>query len=263
MPSFRDNTFASFYQRIFQVNQTSNTGIDSTVRQIQTGDGVDVPVSMSTDKVHIQPTTGNKLDVFKVGSVGGSSILKVDTIGSYVYVGSEQVHATTMYKDMGLYDFSPTIGVHNPLIANNMMFSDSGDDIVEDDSMFGSGDDPAATLDLSADGTAKIAVACYWYLSNDITLDNIRYMATADSNSTVNFHVESYDLDTSSQHGDLSGGTTQATVEGIALTSSTVKTGTLTISAPSVAQNKIVIGFIESDATGDLTCSLNIKYHIQ
>ena len=119
---------------------------------------------------------------------GGSNILAVDTTNSKVLAGASQVNSLTLFKEMGLYDFSPTAGYHNPLVANNMMFSDSGVDIAEDQSMFSNGADPATSLDLSANGTPKTAVACYWYLENDITLDSVRFMATADGGATLNFH---------------------------------------------------------------------------
>ena len=45
MPSFLTNTFASFFNRIIQLNQTGNTGVDATTRNLQTGDGVNTSVS--------------------------------------------------------------------------------------------------------------------------------------------------------------------------------------------------------------------------
>ena len=166
---------------------------------------------------------------------------------------------------MGLYDFSPTAGYHNPLIANNMMFSDPSEnvDIIEDQSMFSNGVDPATTLDLSANGTPRIAVAVYWYLDNDITLDSVRYGVTTDGSDTLEFHLESYTLDTSSNHGDLSAGLTCATVTSVTSDASTYRTGTVPLTSADIDAGKVVIGFVESDSTTDITCTLNIKYHIR
>ena len=161
---------------------------------------------------------------------------------------------------MGLHGFAPTAGVHNPLMSNNMMFSSSG--LVKDDSMFGNDTDPATTLDLNVDGTEITAVACYWYLDNDITLDSVRYIATASGSDTLNFHIMAYTLDVSTNHGDLSGGILHANAS-VAATSSTVKTGTFSLDNANIDASKVVIGFVESDSTTNLTVSFQINYHIR
>ena len=262
MPSKEGRTYSSFYKNGPQIRQTSNTGIDSTTRILEDGAGNSTSISLSDDVLSVQPVNDDSSATLVCKTKSGSNILSVDTSSSKVLLGASQV-PPTLFKEMGLYDFSPTAGVHNPLIANNMMFSDSGDDIIKDDSMFGNGADPAATLDLSADGTAKIAVACYWYMDNDITLDSVRYALTTDGGDALTFHLESYTLDTSTNLGDLSAGTTNATVVAVAGTSTSYKTGTLTLNSADIDSGKVVIGFVESDSTTDLTCTLNIKYHIR
>ena len=262
MPTFTGKTFASFYKNLLGLNQSGNTGVDATTRVIHDGAGQSTSVSLSDDVLSVQPQNDDTTGTFLVKNQGGSNILAVDTDNEKVLVGASQVSANTLVKEMGLYDFSPTAGYHFPLISNSMMFSDSGDDIIGDLSMFSNGADPAATLDLSDDGTARIAVAVYWYLDNNITLDSVRYMATTDGNDTLNFHVESYTLDTSSNHGDLSAGTTCASAS-VSSNSTTLKTGTLTLDSADIDSGKVVIGFVESDSTTDITCTLNIKYHIR
>jgi hypothetical protein len=263
MPTKTGKTYASFYKNDLAVNQSSNTGVDATTRVIHDGAGQSTSISLSDDVLQVQPVNddGNTL---LVKNQGGSNILSVDTSNSLVTAGASQVNVLTMVKEMGLYDFSPTAGYHNPLIANNMMFSSSGSSILENQSMFGNSGDPASTLDLSADGTPKIAVACYWYLENNITLDSVRYMASTDGADTLIFHLESYDLDVSSNHGDLSGGVTHANLNsGIAVTTTNLRTGTLALNEADIDASKVVIGFVESDSINDLTVSFNIKYHIR
>ena len=263
MPSFTGKTFSNFYKNLLGINQTSNTGVDATTRTVQDGAGNNTVISLSDDQLLVQPVNDDTTGAFTVQNQSGSAILSVDTSDSLVKAGLSRINTLTLFKDMGLYDFSPTAGYHNPLIANNMMFSDSGSDIVEDQSMFSNGADPATTLDLSANGTARVAVACYWYLENDITLDSIRYMVTTDGNDTLEFHLFSYTLDVSSNLGDLSAGTLNAHVHSVSSTSTTFKTGTLSLDTADIDANKVVIGFVESDSTTDITCALNIKYHIR
>jgi len=264
MPTSKEGKpYASRFKTDVSVDQTNNVGFDSQARLLVSGDGASSSMSLSDDVCKVTPQNDNTSGTFLVTNKGASNILAVDTSSSLVKAGASQVNALTLFKDMGLFDFSPAVGYHYPLIANNMMFSDSGADIIADDSMFSNGTDPATTLDLSSDGTPMIAVACYWYLDNDITLDSVRFMATADGSDDINFHIMSYTLDTSSQHGDLSAGAVHAYSAAVSLTTTTVKTGTFTISSADINAGKVVIGFVESDSTTDVTCSVQIKYHIR
>ena len=267
MPSFLTKTFSSYFNRIFQIDQSGNSGVDSTIRAVQTGDGANTSISLSDDVLQVQPQNDDGR-VFVVSDKGGSKIITVDTLSSTtastatgrVLVGSSQVNTLTLFKEMGLYDFTPSLGYHHPLIANNMFTSASGDLMTVDTSMFSNGDDPAATLDLDVDGTANIAVACYWYLDNDITLDSVRYMTTGVG--TLNFHLESYTLESHTNYGDLSAGLTCADAHSVT-SDAGVRTGSLTLQSADIDQTKVVIGFVESSATNQISCSLNIKYHIR
>ena len=261
MPSFVGKTFNSYFKNLLGIDQSTNTGIDATTRAIQDGLGQDTALSLSSRGVRVDPDA-DTTTTFAVRDSAGNSIMTVDTSANVVRSGLSQL-PPTLFKDMGLFDFSPTIGYHNPLISNNMMLSDSGADIIEDISMFGNGTDPEDELDLSADGTPMIAIACYWYLENDIILDSIRYMTTAAGTSVHNFHLFAYDLDNSTNHGDLSEGTLHAHVHSADSTGATVRTGTMSIDSSVIYAGKVVVGFVESDATHNISCTLNIKYHIQ
>ena len=239
----------------------SNNGVTTSLKQVKTGEGGSTALQLSDRSLLVKSATDNT-GAFDVQNASGSSKLLVDTTNSYVKANG--VHVNTQYKEFGLYDFSPTQGYHNPMICNNMMFSDSGSDIIADDSMFSNGADPATTLDLSANGTASTLTACYWFIVDDIYIDSIRVIATCNSSQALNFHVYSYDLDTSSNHGDLSNGTLIAHI-GSSMTPSgtSVKTDTLTVDSASISANKIILAFAENEGgTGDITAQLNIKYHI-
>ena len=163
---------------------------------------------------------------------------------------------------MGLYDFSPLAGQHYPLMAHNM-FGGSLTTAFAADSDWGNGGDPTTSLDVSGLTQQENAVAVYWYLDNNITLDRIRYIATSDGNVTLNFHLFAYTLDTSSNHGDLSSGTVHANAS-VAATNSTIKTGTFTLDEADIDIGKVVVGFVENVTdTSDVSVSFNIKYHIR
>ena len=88
-------------------------------------------------------------------------------------------------------------------------------------------------------------------------------MANADNSVTLNFHLYAYDLDVSSNHGDLSGGAVHANAS-VSATSGTVKTGTFTLDTADINAGKVVIGFAENvESTVDMSCAFTIKYHIR
>ena len=262
MPTKEGKTYTTTYPNDLTVDNSSHTGITTVSKQIVDGKGNRSCISLSDDIVLVAPNVDDTTAAFAVRSTKGTIILAADTTNNVVKSGAALTNVLTLEKEMGLYDFSPTAGVHNPLIATNMMFSDAGYDIQEDTSMFGNGTDPATTLDLSADGTAPVAVACYWILDNNITLDSVRYTACSDGNDSLIFHLFSYTLDTSSNHGDLSAGVVNANAS-VSTTASTVKTGTFTLDSADIDSGKVVIGFVESDSTTDLTVSFKIMYHIR
>ena len=263
MPISKENrTYASRFKTDVSVDQTTNTGFDSTTRLLVSGDGASSAASLSDDVLSVKPVNDNTTGTMLVQNSGGSNILSVDTTNSLVKAGASQLNTLTLFKEMGLYEFSPsTSGYHYPLIANQMGMQ--GAEALTFDNDWGNGADPATTLDVSGLTDPENAIAIYWYLENNITLDTVRFLARADDTSTLNFHLFAYALDTSSNHGDLSGGVVHAngTVDA---TSTTIKTGTLTLDTADIDANKVVIGFVEnSGATHDLSVSFNIKYHIR
>ena len=262
MPSFTGKTFANFYKNILGINQASNTGVDATTRNVHDGDGNSTAISLSDDQLVIQPINDNTTTSLTINNQGGEGVLYVDTVNKTVRCGASSVPATTLIKEMGLYDFSPTAGYHYPLIANTM-FVPTGATAFAADNDWGNGADPAATLDVSGLTAQENAIAVYWYVPAACVLDTVRVLATADGSATLNFHLESYTLDTSSNIGDLSAGTTHASGS-IAATASTIKTTTLTLDSASISRDKIVIGFVENETdTSDLSCSMSIMYHLE
>ena len=262
MPTFLGNTLSGYFKRILQFGHSGNNGTPTGTTSIQSGDGVATSISLSDDVLSVQPVTDNTTGTMLVKNQGGSDIFAVDTTNSLVKVGSGQVSATTLFKEMGVYDFSPTAGYHYPLIANTM-FVPTGATAFAGDNDWGNGADPATTLDVSGLTAQENAVAVYWYLDNNITLDLVRFMATADGSATLNFHLFSYTLDTSSNHGDLSAGTVCASGT-VDATATTVKTGTLTLDSADIAVSKVVVGFVENVTdTSDVSVSFQIKYHIR
>tara|TARA_Y100000310_G_C20475298_1_gene712100 strand:- start:22 stop:795 length:774 start_codon:yes stop_codon:yes gene_type:complete len=257
MPAKTGRTYASFYKNDLAVNQTANTGVDTTTRRVQDGAGNDSAISLSDDVFSVQPVNDDTAGAMLVKNNGGNNILAVDTSSSLVKAGASQINCLTMYKEMGLYDFSPTADYHHPLMANNMFFEAA----IAADSDWGSGGDPAATLDVSAMTNNEKCVAIYWVLDNDITLDRISYILTSNGTDIVKMHLEAYTLDSGT--GDLSSGVTHAHLHNLAINATQALTGEVPIDTANIDAGKVVIGFIVSDDTSDISIHYNIKYHIR
>lgn len=264
MPTFQGKPPADYYKRQLQVSQSSNTGFDNSSRSIESGDGVASAVKIGKAGLNIKPTdssldaTGN----FNVQTSGGDQILQANTTDSTVKAGASLANVLTMHKEMGLYEFSPNgAGYHYPLIANRVGMQGAEGLTYDDD--WGNGTDPATSLDVSELEDPENAIAVYWYIQHNITLDSVRSMVRADTTGTINMHLMSYDLDTTTNHGDLSNGVVCASGS-IPATSSTVKTGTFTLDSADINSGKVVVGFLENASdTGDVSLALDIYYHIR
>jgi len=255
-------TPASYYKSDVSVSQTSNTGFDAIARKLCSGDGADSSMSASDDVFEVQPVNDDTTGTMLVQTSGGSNILAVDTTNSVVKAGASQVNTLTLFKEMGLYEFSPnTAGYHYPLIANRIGLA--GAETMTHESDWGNATDPPTTLDVSGLTDPENAIAIYWYLENNITLDSVRFMARADDGETLNFHLFSYDLDVSTNHGDLSNGVVNANAT-VDVGAASIKTGTFTLDAADINAGKVVIGFVENaTSTDDYSVHFNIKYHIR
>jgi len=269
MPTLSLKAFNTYFKNLLTINQSSNVGLDTTTRSVQDGLGNNSAISLSDDVLSVQPVSDNG-NTMLVKNQSGSNVLSVDTSSSLVKAGTSQANVLTMVKEMGLYEFSPsTVGYHYPLIANTSGagFTAGTPDVINEaltfESDWGNGVDPSAFLDISGLTDPENAIAVYWIMDYNITLDSVRYLARADANATLNFHLESYDLDTSSNHGDLTNGLTCASAS-VAATSSTMKTGTFTLDSTDINAGKVVIGFVENETdTSDFSVAFQINYHIR
>ena len=261
--SFTDKKLSDVYKDILHTDN-SNTGISSSTKQIKCGDGDATVLYLSSRHLALLPDA-DSTTLIRARAANGDTLLQVDSTNSLVKAGIGSHVVNTQFKEFGLHDFSPTQGYHNPMVCNNMMFSDSGDDIIADDSMFSNGTDPATSLDLSANGTASSLVACTWFVQSNITIDEVRVVATCNSSQDLNFHLYSYTLDVSSNHGDLSSGTLLAHIgSSMSATNTTMKTDTLTIDSADVNADRAIYAFVENEGgTGDVTCQLVVKYHLR
>ena len=99
MPTFTRKTFASYYKNLFGINQSGNTGIDNTSRNVQDGDGKNTSISLSKNHLNVKPENTNSSTTFNVKTLSGASLLTVDTsnISAYIFRISSPDHLVNAY----------------------------------------------------------------------------------------------------------------------------------------------------------------------
>ena len=131
----------------------------------------------------------------------------------------------------------------------------------------GNGTDPATTLDVSAESVDTYGIVpAYWYLPDAITIMSAHVLAggSVAGDSVLNFHLMSYDIDTSTNFGDLSNGAVIADSGNItALDEDVIKYTAMTNLPTDVAAGKVILATVESDTGNSVTINMLVKYHIQ
>ena len=270
MPSFTGKAFANFYKNILGINQTGNTGVDTSTRTVQDGAGNNSSLSLSDDVLQVQPVNDNTTGTLIAKNSGGSNILAVDTTNSKVLVGAGQVAANTQYAQFGTdsvqslafsddthyaIPFNPeSAAVLAPIgTATTSSFNDT---------------EPATSLTISTAG--QLYSSMYWYIMDDITIDAVKWLHTADAatGTDVASYLMGYTIDIAngSTSGDLS--------SGVKLASSGTMTNagyeqiyynSMTIHSANVDAGKVIMftfAFDDTEAT-DYSINATIKYHLR
>ncbi len=271
MPSFTGKAFANFYKNILGINQSGNTGVDTTTRNVQDGARNNTSISLSDDVLKVQPLNDNTTRTFNVRKSSGADVLSVNTTDSKVLVGTSQVTATTMYAYFTCYRITPVAGTHMVIPYSSAPQFGGGVDYLNEINL-GNGTDPATTWDVSASGVDSVEqVLFYWYLPDAITVDAVQVLmggSSASTASSVNFHLNSYTIDTDNggTSGDLSSGVVVADGAAVAdVHEDAIKYQSMSVDSTNqdIAAGKAVLATIESTGTEDISARIIVKYHIQ
>ena len=269
MASKTNRTYASYYKNDLSINQSSNVGVDATTRNIQDGAGNNTSISISDDVLKVQPITDNTTATFDVKNQSGNSILSVDTTNSRVLAGSSQVNTLTQYAYFSATAMDPLAGYHMIVPFQSSHPYASGHSLTEIN--MGNGADPATTLDVSAQADASLWSSNYWYIVDPITIESVHILVGGSqaSGDALNFHLCKYNLDTSSNPGDLSseGGSLQMMFDGGSIANAnedTIKVVSLSknTSNNTASAGQIVLLTVESDSTDEISVNATIKFNI-
>jgi len=273
MPSKTSKTYASFYKNDLAVNQSSNTGVDATTREIQDGAGNNTSMSISDDVLLVQPQNDDTTGTLIVKDTGDHSILTVDTTNAKVLMGAAQVAANTQYAHFA--QSSDEVSAAGQLADTHYMIRFSDTQWVGATSNFALGSatsssfndtNPASSLTLST--TSNYAIQCYWYVMDNITIDAVKWWHAADAatGDTTAAHLMSYavDIDNGSTSGDLSGGTVVA--DGANITNAGYEQAyyqAMTIQSADVNAGRVILFTFAADTVNsDYSINATIKYHI-
>ena len=269
MPTFTGNPVSSWYKRLWQIAQSSNTGVDATTRAVQTGDGVNTSLSVSDDVLQVQPQTDDTTGTFLVKNQSGNNILTVDTDNSKVLTGASQVAANTHYAYFSHDSAGSGLAAdyHNAIGFNSTGDSDASNSMGSSTLSSFNDTEPATTLAIGT--TAEAVVRTYWYIVENITIDAVHWLHGADAatGDTTAAHLMAYTVDTAngSTSGDLSGGTVVA--DGANITNAgyeQIYYQSMTIQSADVDAGKVILFTFASDTiNSDYTISATVKYHIR
>ena len=259
--SFTGKSPAGTYKDITYIDN-SNSGVDSTVRQVKTGSGSSTSLSVSDRSLKVKSSTDNTV-ALDVQNSSGTSKLLVDTSNGIVKALGTHVNTQYAYYGISAENSSGyTINVHHPIPFMTSETAHSGDI-----TGFGTGTDPATTF-TTADGAATDAsniVPMLWFVPDSISIDSVTSIEGADASlgDQTRMHLFSYTF-TSGSTSCLTAGTllahnsdvTNAGSEQAYLT-------TWTIDSASVAANKVILAFFRSDSiNSDYSTNIIIKYHL-
>ena len=263
--SFTGKTKASSYKDILQMDN-SNSGIDATTRVVKDGEGTQSALALSDDQVVITPKDSDGLAILKVTNKSGTAILTVDSTNSHVKVGGNKANTQYAYFNInsgnagsGTY----SAGYHYPLTFSASSFYSS---VVVP---FGNGTDPATTF-TTAEASAERAsdlVPLIWYVSDNITIDEIKHLEGADTatGDTTRMHLLSYTFNSGSTSCLTSGAVVANTIfDNTNAGSEHPYLRDWGILTADIDAGKVLLCFFESDTVNsDYAIQVTIKYHLR
>ena len=263
MPTFTGKTFASFYKNLLGLNQSSNTGVDSTTRKIHDGIGNETSISLSDDVLQVQPVTDNTTGTMLVKNQGGDTVFAVDTTNKKVQANG--VNTTTQYANFGISSSGALAAVAGTHYA--VPFGNYG--IMTTAVTMGTSAEPSTSYDISANNNGDDMTMMLWYIPDDITIDQVYWTAggNAASGDTINIHLMSYDFDagTGAGKGDLSNGAVVAGGADIAsLGYENIVQQSIAPASADVDAGKVCMATFESNGTNsDYSINIIVKYHLR
>ena len=252
---------ADTYKDLLYVDN-NNSGADSTIRTIKSGNGSATGLGLSTRNMRFIPDA-DTTTTLTVTDADNNIKLNVDTTNDQVKALGHHVNTQYAYFGFAPHDTSS-------LLANNhysIPFQQGNYGAALYPFKMGTGTDPDTSI-TTADANyqrSSSLVSCLWYVSDNISIDSVTSLEGADtaSGDTTRIHLMGYDF-TSGSTSALTNGTllahnsdvTNAGSEQAYLSSFTVDSATVT-------SGKVIVATFRQDGTNaDYSVNITVKYHL-
>jgi len=259
--SLTGKTPADTYKDLLYVDN-NNSGADSTVRSVKTGNGSATGLELSTRHLRFSPDA-DTTSTLTVRDADDNVKLQVDTTNDQVKALGH--HINTQYATFGISHTLSNgfvINTHHPIPFSNMATDDS-----EDTVGFGTSTDPATSFTTADDPAtdASNLVPMFWYVPDNISIDSVIGIEGGDNatGDTTRMHLMSYDF-TSGSTSCLTNGTLLAHNSDVTNAGSEqAYSSTFTIDSASVTSGKVILAFFRSDSiNSDYSVNITVKYHL-
>ena len=259
MAGLTAKTPSATYKDLLKV-ENSNSGVDDTLRQVESGDGTGSALYIEKNSVKVAPATDDSA-LLDVKNQSGTSKFKVDT-------STPAVQALGHYVNTQFANFFTHSTAHSTFSANTHYLADYSHMARPGTNVsIGTSTNPDTSLTIST--TADDVTGAIMYLPNDITVDSVHWLIGADaaSGDVVRGHLMSYDIDTDngSSGGDLSNGTVVADGSDIGGNGyEQIYHQSMTIQSANVDSGKVLAFAFRSDSVNsDYSINVTVKYHLR
>jgi len=248
------------YKSLLKVSDETN-GVSAATSQVEDGEGTSTCISISDDQLAIKPQNDDSTSAFVVKKSDNTSLLTIDSTNSLVKVGTSQVSATTQLLTFNAFNLAPTASGTHMVVGLGGLEYNSG----MAERTIGTGTDPSTSLNSTT--TTDDYTNALFPVPYNIVIDAVKVLSssTTDTDTTLNFHLMSYDMtaDGTTSDGDLSNGTVLADGQATSVDRSVTKSTDLTIQSSSVTSGKVIMCTVENETnTNSINLQVQVKYHI-
>ena len=263
MAGLTAKTPSATYKDLLKV-ENSNSGVDDTSRQVESGDGTGSALYIEKNSVKIQPTVDD-VGVLTIKDEAGNRIFGVDTSNDLVTAVGHYTNTQYAYFGTDYIDFSSSsANTHYAVPFSGANGGSTGTNDVD----FGTGTDPDDTFTTADTNTqyASQLVPVIWRLPDNITIESVTHIEGADTatGDTTRMHLKSFTF--------TSGATSCLTAGALLAHNSDVTNAgneqpylsTWTVDSADVDVNKVILCFFRSDSVNsDFSINVTVKYHLR
>ena len=262
MAGITGKTPSATYKDLLKI-ENSNSGVDDTLRQVESGDGTGSALYIEKNSIKITPVADDTA-LLDVKNKSGTTKFKVDSTNNAVSALVHNVNTQYAYFGMG-YNATTSFAAntHYPLIYNGVYVVHG-----EADVDFGTGTDPDdsfTTADTDTQYAAQI-VPMMWRVPDDITIDSISHIEGADAatGDTTRMQLKSFTLSSGSTSCLTSGAILARNSDVTNAGNEQAYLSSWSISSADVDSGKIILCFFRSDSVNsDYSINVTVKYHLR